>query len=133
MNKQKQRGAASVEFGIILPLLLLLVFGIIEFGVLFYDKAMLTNASREAARAGVVFGLSDDERTAVITDTTSNYLGSSLITFGGTSSYSTTPVIDAEHLTVTLSYQYDFLLMPAFITDLTGGINLQAQTRMRLE
>ena len=45
-----QNGAALVEFAIVLPLLLILIFGIIEFGVMFYDKAMITNATREGAR-----------------------------------------------------------------------------------
>jgi len=133
MNSLTQRGAAAVEFALILPLLLLLIFGIIEFGVLIYDKAMLTNASREAARAGVVFGLSEEQRGTAISSALSRYLGDSLITFGAGSNYSSSPVIDDDHLIVTVSYQYDFLLLPAFVTDLTGGINLQARTRMRLE
>jgi len=47
---KKQNGLSIVEFAIILPLFLLLVFGIIEFGVMMFDKTMLTNASRNAAR-----------------------------------------------------------------------------------
>ncbi|MEE9495904.1 MAG: TadE/TadG family type IV pilus assembly protein, partial [Desulfobacterales bacterium] len=50
-----QRGTAAIEFAIVLPLLMVLIFGIIEFGLVFYDKAMVTNASREAARAGIVY------------------------------------------------------------------------------
>jgi Flp pilus assembly protein TadG len=49
-----QRGAAVVEFAFVLPLLLVILFGIIEFSFLLYDKAMLTNASREGARVGIV-------------------------------------------------------------------------------
>jgi Flp pilus assembly protein TadG len=51
---QSYRGASAVEFAIILPILILLVFGIIEFSLALYDKAMITNASREGARAGIV-------------------------------------------------------------------------------
>ncbi len=43
-------GVAAVEFAIILPILLLIVFGIINFGVLLYDQAVITNAAREGAR-----------------------------------------------------------------------------------
>jgi Flp pilus assembly protein TadG len=50
-----QNGAAMVEFAIVLPLLLILVFGIIEFSVMFYDKAMLTNATREGTRAAILY------------------------------------------------------------------------------
>ena len=49
-----ERGASAVEFAIVLPVLVMFVFGIIEFGIVFYNKAMITNACREAARAAIV-------------------------------------------------------------------------------
>jgi len=42
----------AVEFAIILPILLLLVFGIIDFGHAWYMDHLLSNASREGARYG---------------------------------------------------------------------------------
>jgi Flp pilus assembly protein TadG len=45
-------GAVAVEFAIILPILVLLVFGIIDFGHAWYIKQIVTNASREGARYG---------------------------------------------------------------------------------
>lgn len=42
-----QKGASAVEFALVLPLLMLILFGIIEFSLLMYNKAMITNASRE--------------------------------------------------------------------------------------
>ena len=45
-----QRGAAAVEFALVLPILLLLVMGIIEFGLIFNSQISLTNAAREGAR-----------------------------------------------------------------------------------
>jgi len=54
MSGKVQRGAAVVEFAIVLPLLLLVLFGIIEFGFIMYDKHIITNASREGARYGIV-------------------------------------------------------------------------------
>ena len=49
-----EQGAVTVEFAIISILLFTIVFGIIEFGLLMFDKHVLTNASREGARAGIV-------------------------------------------------------------------------------
>ncbi len=43
-----------IEFAIVLPLLLLLVGGIVDFGRLFFDLNNLTNAAREGARLGAV-------------------------------------------------------------------------------
>lgn len=48
----KERGAAAVEFAIIFPILLLVMFGIVEFGTLMYDQIMVTNSAREGARWG---------------------------------------------------------------------------------
>lgn len=50
----KQRGTASVEFALVLPLLLSLLFGIIEFGFVFKDQLSLQQAAREGARVAAV-------------------------------------------------------------------------------
>ncbi|GAB6060459.1 TadE family protein [Desulfonatronum parangueonense] len=52
-NYDKQCGVAALEFAIVLPLLILLFLGITEFGIAYYNKQVLTNASREGARAGM--------------------------------------------------------------------------------
>lgn len=43
-----------VEFALVLPVLLLLVFGIIEFGIVYNAKITITNAAREGARKAAV-------------------------------------------------------------------------------
>lgn len=48
------RGAAAVEFALVLPLLLLVVGGVVDFGRALYTNVILTNAAREGARAAVV-------------------------------------------------------------------------------
>lgn len=45
------RGAAAVELALILPVLLLIVFGIIDFGRMLNAQITLTEAAREGARA----------------------------------------------------------------------------------
>ncbi len=44
------RGAAAVEMALVLPILVLLVFGIVEFGRAYNAKIMLTHAAREGVR-----------------------------------------------------------------------------------
>ncbi|PIU52954.1 MAG: hypothetical protein COS90_08745, partial [Deltaproteobacteria bacterium CG07_land_8_20_14_0_80_60_11] len=46
---RSERGAIAVELAILLPVFLLLVFGIMDFGHAFYMKQMVSNASREGA------------------------------------------------------------------------------------
>src|SRR5665647_1431315 len=45
-----ERGAIAVEFAILVPVFLLLVFGIVDFGHAWYMKHMMSDASREGAR-----------------------------------------------------------------------------------
>jgi len=47
-------GASAVEFALIVPLLLLIVFGIINFGILFSQQITINNGVREGARRAVV-------------------------------------------------------------------------------
>lgn len=142
MNKRNnQRGAAAVEFALILPVLLLILFGVIEFGLVMFNKQVITNASREGARFGIV---SDTPRKTVgqITGEVTRYTDKNLITF---SKISTPLVVSVpspcvsfgNDLTVNVTYRYDFLVLSAltrlFEGGLGDGVNLQARTVMRCE
>ena len=48
---RRERAAAAVEMAIVLPLLLLIVGGIIDFGRFFYTQNIVVNAAREGARS----------------------------------------------------------------------------------
>jgi Flp pilus assembly protein TadG len=137
MRFQNEKGAAMVEFSIILPLLAVILFGIVEFSLLLYNKQVITNASREGARAGIV-AQAPRLAPAEIQQVVNDYAGSHLITFGTASAPVTT--IDnslgtafGDDLTVTVSYKYDFLVLPNFIASLAGGVDLKAETVMRYE
>jgi len=49
-----ERGSALVEFAIVMPILMLLVFGVIEFGLAYSNKIAVRQGVREAARQGAV-------------------------------------------------------------------------------
>lgn len=50
MHYKKENGQAMVEFALLLPILILLIGGIIDFGWIFGNKLLINNACREAAR-----------------------------------------------------------------------------------
>ncbi len=52
----RQRGASAVEFAIILPLFVSLLFGVIDFGLALAQQINLQGAARESARQGVTNG-----------------------------------------------------------------------------
>ena len=51
---RREHGQDIVEYALIFPVFILLVLGIMEFGILFFNYNTLANAAREGARAGIV-------------------------------------------------------------------------------
>lgn len=62
-----QRGQAMIEFALILPLLLLVMFAIFQFGFMFYSYISIQQAAREGARSAAV-GKNDALITTAITN-----------------------------------------------------------------
>ena len=57
-RRRTQSGAAAVEFALVVPILAALMFGIVDYGLLFTDTVSTRNGVREAARQGVVSNFS---------------------------------------------------------------------------
>ncbi|OAJ56745.1 hypothetical protein A6V36_33145 [Paraburkholderia ginsengiterrae] len=148
IGARRQSGTAVVEFGLVLPLLLLLLFGIIEFSVMLYDKAVITNASREATRQGVVYSM-PYPASAVIVSTATGNLAKNLITFGGSGTPSATVspttgcTTTGTPLTVTVSYPFTGLAIGSGVVEGTplnplagfakNALTLTASTTMNCE
>lgn len=64
MTQDSERGAAAVEFAILLPLLVMLLLGIMEFGRAYNAQASLSAAAREGVRVMAISNLPADARTA---------------------------------------------------------------------
>lgn len=54
LRHETQRGSTVVEFAVIAGLLLVILFGIIEFGLIFYGKHFVANSAREGVRVGII-------------------------------------------------------------------------------
>ncbi len=64
MREGSERGAAAVEFAILLPLLLMLVLGTLEFGRAYNAQITLTNAARDGVRVMAIANDPNGARTA---------------------------------------------------------------------
>lgn len=130
--RKTRLGAATVEFAVIAPLFVLLLFGMIEFGRLVMVQQVITNASREGARRAVV----EQATTADVTSAVQTYLNN-----GGIKASAATVTVDPNPPTlvglgepVTVKVQLPFtavswLPSPMFL----GATNLNATTTMRRE
>lgn len=74
MLLQSEQGSTVVEFAVIATVLFTIVFGIIEFSLVVFDQHILTNASREGARAGIVMRAPRLPDRAVVTSDPPCYL-----------------------------------------------------------
>ncbi|MCG6657308.1 pilus assembly protein [Halomonas campisalis] len=139
----RQKGTETVEFAISAVLLFTILFGIIEFSVALYDKATLTNASREGARTGILFRPDPRDTAsedAMIEQVIRNYAEQYLISLGGPAEMTIDIVRPnggtlqaGDDLIVTVDYPYQFLLLPSFVGTLGGILELSATTTMRAE
>jgi len=118
---------------LVLPLLLLLVFGIAEFGIALYRQEVLTNASREGARAGIVLS-TPPVTTAQIQSVVTNYLTNA----GWNAALATVTATGAggafgTNVTVTVTFNTSFSILSGLVPGLPATKTLRAQTIMRHE
>src|SRR5262245_23822438 len=121
------RGSELVEMAIVVPIFVLLLMGIMDFGFLFQRYEILLNAAREGARLAVV----DD----TLTDTD---IELRVVNYASNAGLPGTPVANAGDSTmdvsgvavptktVTVTYSSDFLFLP-------GSVDLRAVSVMRVQ
>jgi len=64
-REKGEKGQALVEFALLVPIFLILLFAIVDFGMGFYSWITVTNSAREGARIGAVLASEDDIRDRV--------------------------------------------------------------------
>lgn len=123
-----RKGQSLVEFALVLPLVVLLLVAIFEFGQIFNAYLQVNHASREGARTGAMRG-TDADIEARVEDTA--------------------PTLDPALLSVTVSpdeasrgrgdsvevlVEYDYQVVVGLIGDIiSDNVNLSSQTTMRIE
>lgn len=129
--QHKERGAALVEMAMVMPLLVLLLFGIMEAGWVFAQLTETRNAAREGARIAVVdYG----DATAIANETCAR---AHLSAGGATIIISTNgdvsdPIGDpTANVTVTIQKNYESLT--GYLDSTFGGTSLDSTVTMRIE
>ena len=131
--RRNRRGAAVVEFAVVVPIFLMMVFGMIEFGRAIMVQQVLTNASREGARLAVLD--SPTPTAGQVTTTVTTYLQKAGISGATVTINPTEPTTAAYGVPITVTVQVPYssvswLPSPWFIT---GNTQLKAKTVMRRE
>jgi Flp pilus assembly protein TadG len=134
-KRRAESGTSIVEAAIVLPLMLMLMFAITEFGISYTRWNSLTNAVREGARTGVVFRSPCNDGTVItlIETTVSDFADSSGIdpanittTVEGACDGTGTP------LTVTAIVPYNYIALSS-LAGFAPSTELNARTVMRNE
>ncbi len=132
-REKGENGQALVEFALLVPIFLILMFAIVDFGMGFYSLITVTNSAREGARFGAVQADTDDiiQRVKDTAD---------LINEDAKMTVTVTNAADnggdpGESVVVKVDYEYD-LITP--LASLIGGIigptlTLSSTAEMRLE
>jgi Flp pilus assembly protein TadG len=148
MDSMRQRrfvsnasGNAIIELAFALPLLLVVVMGVFDFGLMFQRYEVVTNAAREGARIGVLPGYTSADAIA----RASQYLASGGLTACSTCITITAPIANTtfgappktvQQITVTVDYVHNYVLVGP-ILNLFGGslgsVTLRGVSIMRRE
>jgi Flp pilus assembly protein TadG len=129
-HRLQRKGAAAVEFAVVAPVFVLLVFGMIEYGRMVMVQQVITNASREGARRAILDGVSaNDVQTTVTTYLTNGTVTGATITLDPANPSSASA---GQPVTVTVSVPYtavSWLPSPFFL----GNATMTSSSTMRRE
>lgn len=123
-----RKGQALVEMALITPIILLIIMGIIDFGIMFNNYSIISNAAREGARFGVV-GYNDLEINDIINDITTTLDNENLV-------IEITPGeafrIRGVELLVKIDYEIE-PITPLISAILPDPFTISSKTAMRIE
>lgn len=125
---KERRGQALVEIALVLPLLLIILVGIIDFGRIFHGYIVITQAAREGARWGAL-GYDDTKITAAVSDATATLDPANLTLSVEPEAASRSP---GEQIIVQITYKV-YLTTPFLSAVLPNPVQLTAKTIMRIE
>ena len=126
-RKHNMKGQALTEFAIVAPIFILLLFGILEFGRAFYIWSIMSEATREGVRSGVV-EIVDSNAMTVATNVTNDVLNQANMT-----NVTVSAVIQQISGVDVLNVQANYAFQPLSLIGIIPPLNLQAKSVMRQE
>ena len=142
--RHDERGAELIEFALILPLLLAMLAGIVDFGRMFQRLEVTTNAAREGARLASLPGYSE----ADVRNRVRDYMDQGVQAGAGARTTVTRTLVNIapggggaqfQAAQVAVSYQDSYLILAPIVTLIGGNaatfstMTLSASSTMRLE
>lgn len=134
MHKDLRNGSAMVEMVIILPILAIILFATIEFGIAMQRWQIINNAAREAVRANVVAACDPNTADAVAEAIVNNY-----VTVAGLSpgEVDVDPVnlcqTTGTFATVTVTHDFPLAIVGNFLPEVGSSVPLTGAATMRNE
>lgn len=125
---RNKKGQAMVEIAIIIPILLIILMAIFEFGRIFNAYLIITHASREGARSAALG--SDDIQITQTVNNSITYLDTSKLTISISPSQSSRN--RGTNVTVNLQYDLD-IIVPIIDRIIPNPFYIKSQTVMRVE
>ena len=120
-SRRVRRGAAIVEMAVVAPLLLTILFGVIEFGWSFMVHETITNTARECARMATLQGTTDAD---LQTRFTQSMAGTGVNVTPAMMTISRSGLGDSQVVTVNIAVPYS----EVSITGLLSFLHIQRQT-----
>jgi len=123
-----ERGAGAVEMALVLPILLTVMFGIIEFGRYFWWEHSITAAATEGARMAIL-------DPTIVSDAQVNAWAAQVAEDGGVTAATTVTVSPAgrprsQPITVTVSAPFQALILPQMVAGLVMPTNITESATM---
>lgn len=118
-------GNAAIELGLVLPLLVVVLVGIIDYGHIYFTRLTMTNAAREGARVGVTLPEADAQAAAIAK--TTSYLAQA-----GVSAVVTATTPSQASPTVTLTVTIDPFEPLIGLVPTPGQLTVSASMRWEL-
>jgi Flp pilus assembly protein TadG len=146
VSGRRSRGQSLTEFALILPILLLIIFGVVDFGRAIYAYNAVSNAAREGGRTAIVNQTASDIRSRAIQQATALGIDAASVSCppagpsgvciqfkNATLTADCSPATGALGCVAVITVKYSMTPLTPIIGSIIGSIPISAQTKQAIE